>query len=628
MNKPSLWNRFRYAFDNTMAKGITALISWLLLVSVLLVLVLAVIVLILQVLPGESFVEVFWISVLHALDPGMIGGDQGSWTFRLVMFVIALVGLFLVSVLIGVITSGIEDKLTDLRKGRSVVLEQGHTVILGWGPEIFSIISELVIANENQKRSCIAILADKDKVEMEDEIRSKVGSTGRTRVVCRTGNPIDLTDLEIVNPHMARAIIIPAPNVEDPDNHTIKTILAITNNPNRHDAPYHVVAEIRQPENLRVAKMVGKEEVSLILTDDLISRITVQASLQSGLSVVITELIDFGGDEIYFQEEPAVVGKTFGDVLSMYEASAVIGLAYPDGHIAINPPMDTMVAAGAELIAVSADDDTVVLSNRKSEIDSSALRSPEHVTIIPVRVMVLGWNRRTPMVINELDSYVHKGSRITIVAGAPEAESRIREECSDLKNAAIEFVSGDITSRQTLDSLNLPAYQHVILLNNLPDHDPQKADAGTLVTLLHLRDIAEKQRGGYSIATEMLEVQNRDLAVVARADDFIVSSKLVSLMLSQISENKALAKVFETLFSVEGSELYLKPVDDYVRTDREVNFYTVVEAARRKGQVAIGYRVRREEHDAGRSYGVHINPVKSHIVRFDHEDKIIVLAEH
>ena len=35
----------------------------------------------------------------------------------------------------------------------------------------FMHISELVIANENQREGVIVILADKDKIEMEDEIR-------------------------------------------------------------------------------------------------------------------------------------------------------------------------------------------------------------------------------------------------------------------------------------------------------------------------------------------------------------------------------------------------------------------------------------------------------------------------
>ena len=58
-----------------------------------------------------------------------------------------------------------------------------------------------------------------------------------------------------------------------------------------------------------------------MLAGDLIARITVQTCRQSGLSVVYTELLDFGGDEIYFTEQPALVGKTFGEALLRYEDS-------------------------------------------------------------------------------------------------------------------------------------------------------------------------------------------------------------------------------------------------------------------------------------------------------------------
>ena len=59
------------------------------------------------------------------------------------MLVLTIAGLFIVSALIGVIATGIDAKLADLRRGRSTVLEKDHTVILGWSDSIFTIVSEL-----------------------------------------------------------------------------------------------------------------------------------------------------------------------------------------------------------------------------------------------------------------------------------------------------------------------------------------------------------------------------------------------------------------------------------------------------------------------------------------------------
>ena len=48
-------------------------------------------------------------------------------------------------------------------------------------------------------------------------------------------------------------------------------------------------------------------------------RMIVQTRRQSGISVVYTDLLDFGGDEIYFREEPALAGKTFGEAQHAFE---------------------------------------------------------------------------------------------------------------------------------------------------------------------------------------------------------------------------------------------------------------------------------------------------------------------
>lgn len=644
MRQVRLGDRLRYAFDNSMSRGAIALIGYLGIVSLGLIVLAALVVVVLGIRPaGEAeapgFVEAVWLSLMRTLDSGTMGGDMG-WGFRLSMLFVTLGGIFIVSALIGVINSGLEDKLTELRKGRSFVLEKDHTLILGWSPKIFTILSELVQANLNRTRPRVVILAEKDKVEMEDEIRDEVGPTGNTRIICRTGSPLNLNDLEIVNPHEARSIVILAPESDDPDSGVIKSILAITNNPNRRPGPYHIVAEISELRNLEVARMVGRDEAQLVVTGDLISRIIVQTSRQSGLSVVYTELLDFGGDEIYFTDEPRLAGRTFGEAILAFEDSCVMGLRFRDGRIALNPPMDTRIEAEDRVIAISEDDDTVRLSDRvgswdgsrddlarRLEIDEAAIHGAQPSSRRPERTLLLGWNERGATIINELDHYVAPGSELTLVAAIEGLAERVAADCEGLKNLALTCREADTTDRRVLDSLAIPTFDQVILLCYSDTLDIQEADARTLITLLHLRDIEQKGGHDFRIVSEMLDVRNRELAEVTQADDFIVSNKLTSLMLAQISENRELTAVFADLFDPDGSEIYLKPAGDYVELGRAVNFYTVAEAARRRGEVAIGYRVQAEAKDASRAYGVVVNPRKSEKVAFAQEDRIIVLSE-
>jgi Trk K+ transport system NAD-binding subunit len=639
--KPTLRKQFRYFFDNFMSRGTVALIGGLAIISLVVITIAATVVSLggLRFAPagasqGMPFYEAAWESLMRTFDAGTMGGDVG-WGFRFVMFFVTLGGVFVVSTLIGVLTAGVEGKLDELRKGRSQVLESGHTLILGWSPQIFTILSELMIANENQKNARIVILADKDKVEMEDEVRTRVESTGSTKVICRSGSPIDLADLEIGSPHAAKSIIVLPPEEEDPDSYVIKTVLALVNNPNRRTDPYHIVTQIRGSKNMDVVKMVGaKDKVLVVLTGDLIARLVAQTSRQSGLSVVYTELMNYGGDEIYFKQEAALDGMTFGESLLQYEDSSIIGVRFANGSVSLNPSMDTRLAAGDKVIAISADDDTIRLSGLKAiPVDETAVvKTPEARKASPEKCLILGWNRSTATIIRELDNYVAKGSEITIVAD-PQAsdetaasENEVKAIAGEMKNQKVVFSAGDTTDRALLEKLGPTDFDHVIALS-YAGLEVQAADAKTLVTLLHLRDIANKDATPFSMVSEMLDLRNRELAEVAHVDDFIVSDHLVSLMMTQLSENAELFPVFTDMFDPEGSEIYLKPAGDYIQTGRAVNFYTVVESARRRGQVAIGYRLARESGQVGTAYGVHTNPKKSETVTFQPEDKIIVVAE-
>ena len=625
-------DRLRYRFENTLSRGTVAIIGWLASISVTIVLLAATAAMVLGVRtdPADpdsrmNFVEGAWYSLMRTLDPGTMGGDQG-WLLRMLMLAVTIGGIFIVSMLIGTITSGLEAQLHEMRKGRSRVIESNHTLILGWSSKVFSIIGELLIANENQKKPCIVILADRDKVEMEDEIRAKFPNTKNTRVICRSGDPLDLDDLAVAAPHEARSIIVLAPDTENPDISVIKSVLAITNNPERREDSYHIVAEIRDAHNLEAAHLVGGKEAVFVQGADLIARVTAQTCRQSGLSVVYTELLDFDGAEIYFTPAGGLSGRNYREVLSSFEDSAVIGLMRSDGEVLINPAMGTLLIAGDQIIAISEDDDTLVPSKTAPPApDTSCIVEGSKTEPVPERTLILGWNEKTEAVIRELDNYVAAGSKITVIRAWSEDEASLAA-ASALKRQRMALATGDIASLATLEWARVTDYDHIIVMSDtrLP---VQEADAQTLICLLHLRNIAEASGRNLSIVSEMMDLRNRALAQVAKADDFIVSDTLVSLMLSQLSENRHLDRVFRTLFSADGSEIYIRPARDYIAAGHEVDFHTVLEAAARRGETAIGYRIVAEGGDPTRGFGVKVNPNKSERIRFAADDQLIVLAE-
>jgi hypothetical protein len=462
---------------------------------------------------------------------------------------------------------------------------------------------------------------------MEEEIHTKVPDTMGTRVVCRSGSPLDLDDLKIVSPDTARAIIVVSPGGQYPDLPVGKSMMALAKDRDRRTKPYHIVAAVHRPTNLEIFRIIGGDEAQVFMVDRLISYLTAQACRQPGLSAVYGELFSFEGAALYFQEEPGLIGTSYGEALFRNEDSALLGLQFSDGRVQINPPMETVIRSGDKVIAISADDDTIRLSGRTDfAINGEAVRDGASSPAPLEQLLILGWNRRGPMILEQLSYYVPAESEVRVVA--PIEPQQMQADCAALQlhGMRVTFEQGNLIDRPTLDRLVTARYQSIVILSPVDAPEVQLADASTIITLLHLRDIARKTGRTLSIISEILDVRNRDLAEVTSADDVIISEQLVALAMTQIAENKDVVPIFVDLLSPAGNEIYLKTAGDYVAPGLPVNFYTVLEAARRRGQTAIGYRLLAESSDPEQSFGVHLNPSKTEPVTFGEDDRVIVLA--
>ncbi|WP_342769371.1 CASTOR/POLLUX-related putative ion channel [Sphaerisporangium album] len=614
-------DRLRYWFDGTMDRGTPALIGWLALASVALILVVTALVIALTDKDGNlGWGEVTWMSLMRAIDPGTVAGDTGRPMFLGLMLVATIGGIFIVSSLIGVLTTGLENRIAQLRKGRSRLIESGHTVILGWSEQIFTVIEELVKANHGQRRSCVVVLADRDKVDMDDEIRTRLGETGGTRIICRSGSPLKRAALELVSPDTAKAILVLPPPGQDADIDVIKALLLLNNRTWRGARP-HVVTAVQNSENLAAARLAGGESALVVDADDIAVRLVVQSHRQAGLSTVCTDLLDFAGNEFYIRPEPALVGSTYGEALHAYARGVPIGLRRSDGTVVVNPPMDTAIGARDSLIVLAEDDLLIRLADSPPRVDESAIVSAPDQRPMPDRTLLIGWNTRATKIIDLLERLVEPGSIVDIAA--PRRPGEVLATARH--NLAVGYKHCEPTSRKSLESLDLGGYKHIIVLAD-DGAGAGQADDRTLVTLLHLRDIEVKLGDPYSIVTEINDDDNREVFQVTKADDFIVSTKLISLLLTQLAENRHLQGVFGQLFDPVGSEIYLRPASDYVIPGARGDFATVVEAARRRGETAIGYRTKHDS-DHAPSYGVVLNPPRTEPLSLGADDNVIVLAE-
>ncbi|HEX2119502.1 MAG TPA: hypothetical protein VHF91_09985 [Acidimicrobiales bacterium] len=624
----SFRRRLRYKFDTLLARGTVMVILWLGLITAAVVLVTGTLLSVLDIaVHGHEVgvIEGVWQNMLRSFEPAAMEADTG-WPLRLQSLFVVLFGIFVVSSLIGLIASGIERRVEELRKGRSEVIEQGHVLILGWSEKIFPVIAELVLAHKGQKDSVIVVLADHDKIEMEDAIRARVRHTGGTRVVCRRGDPSNPADVALVSPYQSRSVIVLGNNHMDGDAQVIRSVLALMDDEERFPS-LRVVADCALPENANALREATAGQAIAIASSDLIARVTAQACRNTGLGTVFQEILDFGDVDVYFHNDGRLVGKRFGDLVLSYERGAPIGIRYPDGAVDLNPPDDHVVTRDDTLVIITDNLQDVVL---RPDPARPELPPPGRGAgaMAQARLLLVGWNPLAPKIIKELDRWVPEGSTIRVlIDGTLVGESEVMVQGLERLDLSVTTTYAS-APHQVAELCLAEQYDRVVVLCYRTLLSAEEADARALMTLLQLRQFRKDHPevgNRMSVLTEVLDIRDVQLARVAGAEDFIVSERITALMPAQLAEIPEREKVFEDLFETWGSEVCMRPISDYAVPQPGLPYAAYVAAAHQQGHLAIGYRST-GARGKDLASAIHLDPPKSAPVDLKPDDRLIIVV--
>ncbi|MSW94729.1 MAG: potassium transporter TrkA, partial [Actinobacteria bacterium] len=405
--KFTLRHRLRYRFDNALSKGIWAVLAWLGLLAVLFIVLISIIITAIGIGPNDeptNFFEAIWLTISRSLDAGTFTGDQGN-QFRLTSLFVTLVGIFLAATIIGLISAGIDSQIESLRRGKSLVAETGHSLIIGRSEELIAIISELIEANLSERGKAIAILTPDDPIEVNDDIRSVITDFKTSRVVVRSGKATRINDLAQLNPASARSIIVLRGEGES-DAHVVKIVLAIAQAlPSGSQTP--IVAQIEDTDTALALREAIELNVLTVTPREVIARISAQVSRASGLGVIYQELLDFEGDEIYFTPVTEnYLGKTFGDLLLASSTATIIGMKTASGEILLNAEAARVLVPGDSAIGIAEDDSTFALDLPVIVRNSDTARTLQPTEKKLERTLIVGWSDLTPLIAEEIDTHV------------------------------------------------------------------------------------------------------------------------------------------------------------------------------------------------------------------------------
>ena len=569
MNKNcKLKDKFIYWLDKQMSKGTVSMIKLLSFAVLFVVIFVSVLIVILKI--RDDILSAFWDSLANVVNAWMPSSDDGQVGYIILNTLTAIIGLLFTSILIGIVSSGIEEKIQDLRKGNSKVLEKDHTVILGYNLGEHGLLKQLILASEN-KRRCFVIFTETEKIALEEDLKNNVDIPNNITVICRNGDITNINDLYCCSIDKARNVIINALN----DNKRVKSLLAVSLLKKEFpDCNIEVVACVSDDKYMFPEYKMVKENIIMFKTNDIMAKIIAHTSTEPGLSQAFKELLNFEGYELYFEKDDRLINKSVVEIASCLSQATLVGIKRND-EIILNPNKDLIINENDELILFELKQGSYKIKdiNLKNVSDRTSKKAEKEVK---GNLLIFGYNVLLETIIEELPKDV---KNITIITKEIEKAKRINNK----NNFNINIIDTD-DYESILDDT-----KHIILLVDR-SANKDNADVNNILLLLKLIDYRDINNLSYNIAVELNMENSRRVSIKDSRVDYVVVSNIASLILAQMSENNELKPVFEELLSRKGNELYSKPLNLFnLGTEHDYSYSGLKQIVLSYGYVLLGY---------------------------------------
>ena len=597
--KNNLKNRFSYWLDKQMSKGTISIIRLLSFTVISFVIFISVLIMLFKL--RDTFFSAFWDSFATIINAWMPSSDDGEVGYIILNTFTAVVGLLFTSILIGVISSGIEEKIEELRKGNSYVLEKGHTVILGYNLGEHGLLKQLVLASGKRKR-CIVIFTDIEKPEIEQDIANNIDVPDNVTILCRHGDITNVNDLRCCSINTADLLIVNAMN----DNRRIKAILATSALLKEYpESPIRIISCVTNDKYLLPKRKIIDKNMIMLKTDDSMAKIIAHTATEPGLSIAFKEMLNFEENEFYFEKDLNFIGKSVLEITKTLDKAALAGIRHND-KITINPKRDYTVNINDELILFEQEKGSYVLHRLETKRVEDRL-PPSTIEESKGKVVIIGHNTLSQTILDELHKDIKDVCIYTDKDDANELDQRQNKRDIEIRGTAPEKELSKIAEN----------YQHIILLSDR-DIDKEDSDISTILLLLKLMDIRDRKGLDFNLVVELNLESSYNVAPKTNYVDYIVNSNTASLFLAQIAENPHIEQVFKELLTNKGNELYSKPIRIFNLHTR--HDYSVI--GLKEIVLSYGYTLLRIMH----GNEIDMNPGLSERVQFETEDRLIVLG--
>ena len=582
---------------------------------------------------GGGFFDTLWWSMKHVLDPGALAENYGAPKMVLVFAMFnSMMGLVIVSGLIGFIVNSIQSAVEDARNGAATIREVNHILLLGWNRKAVSVLKQLAKLKETVR---VVILTSTNTNVVRAELRQESRKLRGLKILPLRGSIASPSEMTRIAIRKAAYVIVLAEGQglknTFSDVTTIKTMMLL--NSSRNDGrTSNIVAEIVNTENLPIANIASNMSHPIVSSGQVISKTMVQCARYPGYAQVYSKLFSLEDHKIELKNIENSEGILFGDIATRITNATVIGVSWlkiENGRerrvTVLNPEPDFDLAE---------DDDLILIKQANEDLEISDYSPLERVKTTETlfnrpnirKVLILSANPNVGSIIRELDQ--HSTEQLEIIVACQDANSVCEslgskyEEIysSKLKIQPIEF---DLDGIWSLEKINPTEFDVIFIV---ADESESKVDAdsrSTLILLL-LRNICDKTRGVPfpPVVTEFLDPQTLELVEDSPLTDAVVSTEFLSHLMVQVVRKPFMESIYRELLNAGGIEMGFRSAEAYTELGKPVCHIDIVRQAQRSNEVVLGYKF-----DDGTKPKIIINPKKDEKYQFVAGDKLIVLAQ-
>ncbi len=303
------------------------------------------------------FRDSLWFSVLSLIGGEPIGGEPVSDIGRVATMALMLGGLTVFGVFVGTVSAGMVARVSKRMGMPEMDIDElnGHVLVCGWNSSGSTLLEELFFDPHAEPRPVVIITEASD---LPVEI-----STSRVRRELLYHVSGDYTRIEVLERAAIRrasvAILLSDQTVasrsdQDRDARTVLAGLTIE----RLARGIFTCAQLNDRQNESLLRMAGVEEI--VVTREYAGFILGSASRTLGLVTVLDDVLSAreGNTFLKVPLPAALDARTVSELHTLlardHAAILVAAEIGPDARLEVNPPAETRIAAGAQLVVIAA----------------------------------------------------------------------------------------------------------------------------------------------------------------------------------------------------------------------------------------------------------------------------------